>query len=74
VIDEAELRRMSQHERMRLQRTLAALDAPRAHADPRADRRRAVALVVIIVCCVALAAWTGVASVLLNLDEFITRE
>jgi hypothetical protein len=65
VIDEAELRRMSQHERMRLQRTLAALDAPRAHADPRADRRRAVALVVIIVCCVALAAWTGVLAVTL---------
>ena len=65
MIDEAELRRMSQHERMRLQRTLAALDTPRAHTDPRADRRRAVALVVIIVCCVALAAWTGVLAVTL---------
>ena len=65
MIDEAELRRMSQHERMRLQRALAALDAPRAHADPRAGRRRAVALVVIIGCCLALAAWTGVLAVTL---------
>ena len=65
MIDEAELRRMSPHERMRLQRALAALDAPRAHADPRAGRRRAVALVVIIGCCLALAAWTGVLAVTL---------
>jgi hypothetical protein len=65
VIDEAELRAMSPHERMRLQRALAALDTRRPAPGPGSDRRRAVVLAVIIACCVGLAIWTGVLAVTL---------
>ena len=65
MIDEAELRAMSPHERMRLQRALADLDTQRPAAGPGSDRRRAVVLAVIIVCCVGLAIWTGVLAVTL---------
>jgi hypothetical protein len=63
VITVDELRRMSPDERAELSRALAALDdpAPPAEADlPAGPRRRAIALIAIIGCCAALAAWTGV--------------
>jgi hypothetical protein len=59
MFDEAELRRMSPQERLRLRRTLAELDGQDASVGHVGDRRRAIVLVVIIVCCVCLAAWTG---------------
>jgi hypothetical protein len=65
VFDEDQLREMSHSERHRLMRALAAAE----HADPSADhvsrRRRAIALTVIIVCCVVLAVWIGVLAVTL---------
>ena len=65
MFDEDQLREMSHAERHRLMRALAAVE----HADPDPDqvssRRRAIALAVIIVCCVVLAAWIGVLAVTL---------
>lgn len=60
MLDEAELRRMSPEQRARLARTLAALDAPRFLNDPKAKRRRKLALTLAIGCCIFLAAWIGV--------------
>jgi hypothetical protein len=62
VIDEAELRRMSQAERRHLARLLARLDAPDApanpyQADPKLHRQRRLALFVSAACCVVLAGW-----------------
>ncbi len=59
MIDEEELRRMTAQERLRLRRALVAFDGQDMVGRTR-DRRRAIILGVIIVCCVALAAWTGV--------------
>jgi hypothetical protein len=64
VIDEAELRRMSEHERARLMRVLAAMDMPRLTTEGSARRRR-LFLLGTIVCCVVLAAWIGVLAVTL---------
>lgn len=60
MFDEEELRRMSPQERLELRRALAALDTPELPAGRSGDRRRAILLGLIIVCCVGLAAWTGV--------------
>src|SRR5215472_6441178 len=60
MLDEAELRLMSPEQRARLARTLAALDVPRLLDDPRAKRRRKLALTLAIGCCIFLAAWIGV--------------
>jgi hypothetical protein len=68
VINVDELRQMSPQERAELCRALAALDdpAPPAEADlPAGPRRRALALIAVIVCCAALGAWTGVLAVTL---------
>src|SRR5215472_3730025 len=65
MLDEAELRLMSPEQRARLARTLAALDVPRLLDDPRAKRRRKLALTLAIGCCVFLAAWIGVLAVTL---------
>ncbi|HUY46510.1 MAG TPA: hypothetical protein VMV92_12370 [Streptosporangiaceae bacterium] len=68
MINEDELRRMSPQERAELCRALAALDdpVPPAESDlPAGPRRRAIALVATIGCCLALAAWTGVLAVTL---------
>jgi len=59
LIDEEELRRMTAQERLKLRRALAAFDGQDMVGRTR-DRRRAIILGVIIVCCVGLAAWTGV--------------
>jgi hypothetical protein len=60
MFDEEQLRRMSPRERRELMRALAALDVPGPAAIAAGSRRRAFALVAIIVCCVVLAAWIGV--------------
>jgi hypothetical protein len=65
MLDEAELRLMSPEQRARLARTLAALDLPRPFDDPRARRRRKLALALVLACCVFLAAWIGVLAVTL---------
>jgi hypothetical protein len=60
MLDEEDLRRMSPHDRADLRRRLAALDPPDPRVDSAGDRRRTILLAVIIVCCLCLAAWTGV--------------
>jgi len=58
LYDEEELRRMAPQERQRLRRVLADIDAEDLAGRGR-DRRRAIILAVIIVCCIGLAAWIG---------------
>lgn len=58
VVDESQLRLMSPEQRARLARTLAALD--RQPADPKAQLRRKLALILVLACCVFLAVWIGV--------------
>jgi hypothetical protein len=58
VHNEAELRRMTPAERQRLRRVLADIDAE-ALGGRTGNRRRAILLAVVIVCCIALAAWIG---------------
>ena len=65
MLDEAELRLMSPEQRARIARTLAALDAPRPFDDPKARKRRKLALTLAIGCCIFLAAWIGVLAVTL---------
>jgi hypothetical protein len=65
MLDEAELRLMSPVQRARLARTLASLDAPRLLDDPKARRRRKLALTVAIGCCIFLAGWIVVLAVTL---------
>jgi hypothetical protein len=55
---EDELRRMTPQERLRLKCALAAIDEQDLAGRVR-DKRRAILLAVIIVCCIGLAAWTG---------------
>jgi hypothetical protein len=57
VIDEAQLREMSQDERRELARALAAIDLPDLVTDPRVRRRRQFGLILMAVCCIGLAAW-----------------
>jgi hypothetical protein len=57
VIDEAELRAMSLEERRQLARALAAIDEPHILHDPRFLRRRRLALLIFMGCCVVLAGW-----------------
>jgi hypothetical protein len=66
VFDERQLRELSQAERRRLIRVLAALEHPGPDPDhPSVRRRRAIALAVIVVCCLVLAAWIGILAVTL---------
>jgi hypothetical protein len=65
MLDEAELRLMSPEQRAHLARTLAAMDAPRFLNDPKAKRRRKLALTLAIGCCIFLAGWIGVLAVTL---------
>ena len=65
MLDEAELRLMSPEQRARLARLLACLDTPRLLDDPKARRRRKLALTLAIGCCIFLAAWIGVLAVTL---------
>jgi hypothetical protein len=65
VIDEEELRSMSPQERHTLLRALTALDIIDPAAAQGSDRRRAIVLATIVVCCVGLAIWIGVLAVTL---------
>ena len=51
---------MTQDERRALARALAALDLPHPLLDPRLRRRRTLALLVTMACCVALAGWIAI--------------
>ena len=64
MFDEAELRRMSPRERVKLMQALAVLDMPRL-SSPGSTRRRKLFLLGTIVCCVVLAAQIGVLAVTL---------
>jgi len=59
LYNEDELRRMTPQQRLELRRALADIDSE-ALAIRTRDRRRAIILAVILVCCILLAAWTGV--------------
>ncbi len=58
MFDVEELSRMTPQERLRLRHALAELDNQDPFARSR-DNRRRILLAVIIVCCIGLAAWTG---------------
>ena len=60
MIDEQQLRAMSPEERLGLMQKLAAMDRMGLPRTREGDRRRAIALAVIVVCCIVLAAWIGV--------------
>jgi hypothetical protein len=60
VLDYEDLRRMSPRDRLRLRQMLADLDAPDPANRTASQRRRTILLAVVIVGCVALAAWIGV--------------
>jgi hypothetical protein len=65
VFDTEQLSAMSREERLSLLRTLAAMDCAEPQPDPDAvglvsSRRRTIALVAIVVCCIVLAAWIAV--------------
>jgi hypothetical protein len=60
VIDEAELRRMTPDERHQLVRALAAMNLPHPLLDPRVRRRRRFGMLIMIACCVGLAAWIAI--------------
>jgi hypothetical protein len=57
VIDEDELRQMSDEQRRELARALAAIDLPHPMLDPSIVRRRHLGLMFMMGCCVVLAAW-----------------
>jgi hypothetical protein len=60
MFDQDQLRSLSPAERQELMCTLAAIDAAEGTPPDRTrNRRRAIALAVIIVGCLVLAAWTG---------------
>ena len=59
MYDEEEVRRMTPLERQRLRLILADIDAQDLAGRARDRQRRALILGVVIVCCIALAAWTG---------------
>jgi hypothetical protein len=60
VINEAELRRMTQEERFQLARALAALDVPPPLIDSQVRRRRQFGLLLIMSCCIVLAGWIAI--------------
>jgi hypothetical protein len=60
VIDEAQLRRMTQTERHELARMLAAIDVPHPMADQHLRLRRRFGLLFMTACCVVLACWIGI--------------
>ena len=64
MFDEAERRRMSPRERVKLMQALAVLDMPRL-SSPGSTRRCKLFLLGTIVCCVVLAAQIGVLAVTL---------
>ncbi len=69
-MDEAELRAMSPDERRELARLLASIDEPHILQDPRFLRRRRMALLIFMGCCVVLAGWIVV--LMLSLPQHYT--
>ena len=65
MLDTEQLRDMAPEERRRLLRVLVDMECPDPVVNPHGSRRRALALVAIIICCVVLAAWIGVLAVTL---------
>jgi hypothetical protein len=68
VFEEEELRDMSLQDRLSLLRALTALDRQGQEPslqDLGSSRRRAVALAIIVACCIGLAIWVGVLAVTL---------
>lgn len=65
MFDIDQLRDLGQTERVQLLRALVALESYDPVAERVGRRRRAIALLVILGCCVALAAWIGVLAVTL---------
>jgi hypothetical protein len=59
MLDEAELRRMTPHQRAELARALAEMDSPEVPAHPMLARRTRLLIVASVACAVALAAWIG---------------
>jgi hypothetical protein len=70
VIDEAELRRMTEAERRELARILATLDLPHPLIDRRLRLRRRFGLLFMMVCCLGLVGW--IAALILTLPERYT--
>ena len=66
MLDEAELARMSPHERARLARILAAMDSPRP-AHPPVTWQRRLLIGAALACALTLAGWIGVLAVTLPL-------
>ncbi len=60
MIDEAELRKMTQAERHELARMLAAIDLPHPMADQHLRLRRRFGLLFMTACCLTLACWIGI--------------
>jgi len=65
MLDQAELARMSPHERARLARILAAMDGPSPPPRPPASWRRRLLIAAALACALTLAAWIGVLAVTL---------
>jgi hypothetical protein len=65
VFDEVQLQSISAEELAGLQRALAGLATPSKGRAAQYERRRTIALALIVTCCVALAAWTGLLAVTL---------
>jgi hypothetical protein len=66
VINEAELRAMSQQDRRELVRILARIELPHPGLEPTAVRRRRFGLILMVAICVFLAAWTAVLALTLH--------
>jgi hypothetical protein len=72
VIDEAELRAMSQRDRQELVRMLARIELPHPSREPKQVRRRRLGLIVMVVICVILAAWIAVLALTLRAHFRVT--
>jgi hypothetical protein len=68
VFDEIQLRSISSEELDRLQRALPSLGTRNQRAATRYERRRTVVLAATLVCCIGLAAWTGLLAATLPHD------
>jgi hypothetical protein len=65
MIDEEQLRRLTAQERQSLLRMLAVMDMSDMPSWRVGERRHVIGLAAITVCCVVLAAWTGLLAVTL---------
>jgi hypothetical protein len=72
VIDEAELRAMSQRDRQELIRLLARIELPHPSLEPKQVRRRRLGLIVMVAICVILAIWIAVLALTLR-EHFRVR-